>query len=76
MPVKHLNLLLYGNEEGILTYQPDESAEYSYLLEGNDYEGVLNMMLRWFTESTSDYVRTGPNSLWCLMTAPNVAAYG
>lgn len=70
VPAKHLNLLLYGNEEGQLTYQPDDSAEYSYLLEGNDYEGVLNMMLRWFTESTSDYVRDWAEQFMVLDDCP------
>lgn len=70
VPAAQLNLLLYGNEEGLITYQPDEAAEYSYLLEGNEYEGVLNMMLRWFSESTSDYVRDWAEQFMVLDDCP------
>lgn len=70
VPARQLNLLLYGNEEGQLTYQPDDAAEYSYLLEGSEYEGVLNMMLRWFTESTSDYVRDWAEQFMVLDDCP------
>ena len=71
LPEQHLNLLLYGNEEGVITYQADEAAEYSYLLEGNEYEGVLNMMLRWFAESTSDYVREWAEQFMVLDDCPD-----
>ncbi|WP_129020795.1 excinuclease ABC subunit UvrA [Edaphocola flava] len=53
---RELNLMLYGNEEGTITYVPEEGGNYSYL-ETGEYEGVLNMMMRWFNESPSDYVR-------------------
>ncbi|PSK94120.1 excinuclease ABC subunit UvrA [Taibaiella chishuiensis] len=71
LPAQQLNLMLYGNEEGVLSYQPDEASEYSYLLEGNDYEGVLNMMLRWFSESTSDYVRDWAEQFMVLDDCPD-----
>ncbi|RQO31666.1 excinuclease ABC subunit UvrA [Taibaiella sp. KBW10] len=51
-----LNLMLYANEEGTLTYVAGEGSAYTYL-DGGAYEGVLNMMMRWFNESPSDYVR-------------------
>lgn len=44
-----LNLVLYGNEEGL----DAESAD----LEKDDYPGVVNMVVRWFTDSSSDMVR-------------------
>jgi excinuclease ABC subunit A len=71
IPEKQLNLLLYGNEEGIITYQSDETAQYSYLLDGSDFEGVLNMMMRWFTESTSDYVRDWAEKFMVLDHCPD-----
>jgi len=70
IPARQLNLLLYGNEEGVLTYQPDEHAEYTYLLDGADFEGVLNMMMRWFSESTSDYVRDWAEQFMVLDDCP------
>lgn len=56
LSTKELNLMLYANEEGQLTYVPGDGNTYSYL-DGGTYEGVLNMMMRWFNESPSDYVR-------------------
>jgi excinuclease ABC subunit A len=71
IPEKQLNLLLYGNEEGIISYQSDDTAQYSYLLDGSDFEGVLNMMMRWFTESTSDYVRDWAEKFMVLDNCPD-----
>jgi excinuclease ABC subunit A len=71
IPQQQLNLLLYGNEEGVITYQGDENAQYSYLLDGSDFEGVLNMMMRWFTESTSDYVRDWAEKFMVLDNCPD-----
>jgi excinuclease ABC subunit A len=70
IPQQQLNLLLYGNEEGLITYQQDESSEYSYLLDGSDFEGVLNMMMRWFSESTSDFVRDWAEKFMVLDDCP------
>ncbi|MEY3246007.1 MAG: excinuclease subunit UvrA, partial [Bacteroidota bacterium] len=44
-----LNLVLYGNEEGIDAANDELSKE--------DYPGVVNMVVRWFTDSSSDMVR-------------------
>jgi excinuclease ABC subunit A len=71
IPETQLNLLLYGNEEGIITYQGDDNTQYSYLLDGSDFEGVLNMMMRWFTESTSDYVREWAEKFMVLDHCPD-----
>jgi excinuclease ABC subunit A len=43
------NLVLFGNEEG-LTVEPAD-------LEKDVYPGVVNMVVRWFTDSSSDMVR-------------------
>ena len=71
IPEKQLNLLLYGNEEGVITYQQDDNSEYSYLLEGAEFEGVLNMMMRWFSESTSDYIRDWAEQFMVLDHCPD-----
>ena len=44
-----LNLVLFGNEEGL----DAEEVE----LEKGDYPGVVNMVVKWFTDSSSDMVR-------------------
>ncbi|MFN5375512.1 MAG: excinuclease ABC subunit UvrA [Chitinophagaceae bacterium] len=43
-----LNLVLFGNEEGL-------DAEES--IDKEDYPGVVNMVVKWFTDSSSDMVR-------------------
>src|SRR5690606_6090476 len=35
-----------------------------------EYEGVLNMMLRWFNESTSDYIRNWAEQFMVLDVCP------
>ncbi|HRP89630.1 MAG TPA: excinuclease ABC subunit UvrA [Edaphocola sp.] len=54
---EQLNLMLYGNKEGIVTYEEKEENNYAYL-ESGEYEGIVNMMLRWYFESPSDYIKT------------------
>jgi len=70
IPREQLNLLLYGNEEGQITYQQEDPEGYRYLLEGEDFEGVLNMMMRWFSESTSDFVRNWAEQFLILDECP------
>lgn len=64
-----MNLMLYANEAGTITYQQSEGSNYTYL-ESSTYEGVLNMMLRWFHESPSDYVRDWAEQFMQLTTCP------
>ncbi|HTO15880.1 MAG TPA: excinuclease ABC subunit UvrA [Edaphocola sp.] len=54
---EQLNLMLYGNEEGVITYEEREGSSYSYL-ESGEFEGIINMMLRWYYESPSDYIKS------------------
>lgn len=71
IPQAQLNLLLFGNEHGEISYSQDDNNEYRYLLEGDEFEGVLNMMMRWFNESTSDYVRNWAEQFLVLDECPD-----
>jgi excinuclease ABC subunit A len=53
LPEKLLNILLYGNAEGLITYENAEASPQP----SEEYEGVVNMILRWFNETTSDAIR-------------------
>lgn len=64
------NLMLYGNENGEITYQQSEGSNYNYL-ESTEYEGVLNMLLRWFHESPSDYIRDWAERFMKLSACPD-----
>lgn len=66
---EQLNLMLYANKEANITYRQSEGSNYSYL-EGSTYEGVLNMMLRWFHESPSDHIRDWAEQFMQLSACP------
>ena len=62
-----LNFLLYGNEEGVLTYE-DTDAAYSYLTE--EFEGIINVLYRWFNQSSSESIREWAEGFMMLQTCP------
>jgi excinuclease ABC subunit A len=70
IPENKLNLLLYGNEEGIITYTDDEPGSYVGQVTQHNYEGVVNMVLRWFAETSSEAVRTWAESFMVLNACP------
>ncbi len=69
IPQKQLNLLLYGNEEGVITYTND-GADFAEKVVQHNYEGIVNMVLRWFTETTSEAIRTWAESFMELNACP------
>ncbi len=70
IPENKLNLLLYGNEEGVITYTDDEPGSYAGQVTQHNYEGVVNMVLRWFAETSSEAVRTWAESFMVLNACP------
>lgn len=66
---KQLNILLYGNEEGIITYTESEQNYTDEITEHN-YEGIVNMLLRWFNETSSDSIRDWAEGYMQLNTCP------
>ncbi len=67
---KHLNILLYGNEEGVITYNDDDGSQTTEDLTQHNYEGVVNMVLRWFNETKSEGVRRWAESFMELNACP------
>ena len=67
---KHLNILLYGNEEGQVTYSNEGGETYQQEITEHNYEGIVNMVLRWFSESSSEGIRTWAESFMQLHTCP------
>ncbi len=70
IPKKQLNILLYGNEEGVITYNDDEADVYHQHVAEHSYEGIINMMLRWFNETTSEAIRDWAEGYMQLNTCP------
>ena len=68
---KHMNILLYGNEEGLITYtiEGGEEVQKQEITEHN-YEGIVNMVLRWFSETSSDHIRSWAEGFMQLNTCP------
>lgn len=68
---KQKNILLYGNEEGIITYEEAaEAGSYEEKITEHSYEGVINMVLRWFNETTSEAIRDWAEKFMQLDTCP------
>lgn len=70
IPQKQLNILLYGNEEGVITYTEGEPDTYHEQVVQHNYEGIVNMVLRWFNETTSEGVRTWAENFMELNSCP------
>lgn len=64
-----LNILLYGNEEGVITYTDGDNTAAASGTQ-HHYEGIVNMVLRWFSETTSDAIRTWAESYMKLSVCP------
>jgi excinuclease ABC subunit A len=54
LPTKSLNLLLYGNEEGVEAEIDFENMQFDPLA---PYEGIVNMLKRWFNNGHSEGLR-------------------
>lgn len=68
---KHLNILLYGNEEGVVTYTESDEVNYAEQVTEHNYEGIINMLLRWFKETTSEPIRDWAEGYMELNTCPD-----
>ena len=70
IPQNQLNILLYGNEEGIITFESGDNNVGPKHSEHN-YEGIINMVMRWFSETTSEGIRTWAENFMELKTCPD-----
>lgn len=69
LPKEQLNILLYGNKEGIESYQNSLETPQP----NDEYEGIVNMILRWFNETSSDAIRNWAEQYMLLQTCPECA---
>lgn len=70
---KAMNVLLYAHEQGIKTGEEDTGfeEESGSMEKPSEYEGVVNMVKRWFTSShTTDAVREWAEGYMQLMKCP------
>lgn len=69
IPQKALNVLLFGDENGKLEVDMDFDGNGSNGY-ATEYEGVVNMVRRYFNDSSSDYVRSWAEGFMQLSTCP------
>ena len=55
---KSLNIILYGNEEGRSEMDMDFDETVQAMIQ-QDYEGIVNMLKRWFAMATVRHSRLG-----------------
>ena len=67
LPTEQLNILLYGNKEGTVLYEEGEGEVSS----PEGYEGVVNMVYRWFSETTSESIRDWAEGFMMLQACPS-----
>ena len=57
LAVKHLNILLYGNEDG----KPNDTIDFDEVnnseIYSNEFEGIVNQLKRWFASTTSESIQ-------------------
>jgi excinuclease ABC subunit A len=68
---KHRNMLLFGNEEGVTTYSNDNLESYTQEITQHNFEGIVNTVLRYFNESTSEAIREWAEGYMLLQTCPS-----
>jgi excinuclease ABC subunit A len=56
-----------SKEEGAITYDLNQSQSHG---DDQPYEGVVNMILRWFSETASEHIRSWAESFMQLNTCP------
>lgn len=65
-----LNLMLYANEDGRVTFDPEELEYVPY---GTTYEGIINTLYRYYADSTSEYIRNWSESFMRMDNCPECA---
>jgi len=71
LPAAQKNIILYGNEEGLITYEAEEAGTYHTQVTQSDYEGVINILLRYFSETTSEGIRDWAEGFMMLQACPS-----
>ena len=70
LPQAQQHIMLFGNEEGVITYVSDEAETYHHEVANQSFEGIINMVLRWFSESSSEAIRDWAEGFMELQSCP------
>ncbi|MBS1629669.1 MAG: excinuclease ABC subunit UvrA [Bacteroidetes bacterium] len=64
------NLMLFGNEEGVIHYVAGDESNYHRHLSLQQFEGIVNTLLRYFHESSSEAIRDWAEGYMVLQACP------
>lgn len=64
---EQLNLMLYANKDGLITYNENDNIQYAY---GTVYEGIINALYRYYNDTSSEYVRNWSESFMSIQECP------
>ena len=72
IPEKALNSILYGGDESFKVDLRFAKHDFNYNLA---YEGIINMLERWYRETTSEKIRNWAEEYMSIVTCPLCAGY-
>ncbi|MEM7105064.1 MAG: excinuclease ABC subunit UvrA [Bacteroidota bacterium] len=72
IPEEALDTILYGGNDSLDVSMNFGKGDYSYNLA---YEGLVNMLKRWYNDSTSDKIRRWAESFMSIVTCPECDGY-
>ncbi len=64
------NLMLFGNEDGVINYVAGDEKTYHLHFGQQKFEGVVNTLLRYFHESSSEAIRDWAEGFMTLQSCP------
>lgn len=64
------NLMLFGNEDGVINYVAGDEKAYHQHFGQQKFEGVVNTLLRYFHESSSEAIRDWAEGFMTLQSCP------
>lgn len=69
IPEKVMNVLLFGKEDGKVPV--DMVFDDSNKVYDTQFEGVVNMVIRWFNDTSSDYIKQWAEKFMVISTCPH-----
>ncbi|MCK7557838.1 excinuclease ABC subunit UvrA [Chitinophaga sedimenti] len=70
LPEKALNLVLFGDENGKLEVEVGDDEDAAATMVNSEYEGVVNMVRRYFNDTSSEHVRSWAEGFMQLSACP------
>ncbi|MEM9918868.1 MAG: excinuclease ABC subunit UvrA [Bacteroidota bacterium] len=72
IPAKALNTILYGGDDSFSVNLRNSKHDFTYNLA---QEGLVNMLIRWYKDSTSEKIRSWAEEFMTIITCPECNGY-